>query len=291
MPLTKLREYHLPQNKAEVIRLLHENQDDALIVAGGTFISGLIARGLVTETEVVIDIQKLGLNQIQFDSNGLELGATVKFRQLEWEPKVQSDPAYGAIKDALTYPPAQIINTATVGGCVASSCVFFDLPVSLLALRGVVTSEGPSGSRFIPLNEFFPGLFDNALEENEFVSAVTLPVPVGRTVSAFIKMEVNANDLAILNVAVCFSVDALGVCEDVQVWLGGGVGESYERATAAEASLKGSTLSEDAALQAGEAAQNEITPLNDHRASEVYRKAMIKVLVKRTILKAIDRLD
>ena len=99
------------------------------------------------------------------------------------------------------------MNSATVGGSIAASCPFFDLPTSFLALDGAVRAHGPGGSRDIPMEAFFAGLFENCLAPDEFVTAITLPQPAAGSASAFIKLETNANDLAILNVAVALTLD------------------------------------------------------------------------------------
>ncbi len=164
------------------------------------------------------------------------------------------------------------------------------MPVSLLALDGQVIAYGGGGAREIPLMDFFAGLFENSLKPDEFVLELSMPAPADRSASAFIKMETNANDLAILNTAVFFSVNRRGKCENARVFVGGAVGEAPVRATSAEELLKGQKLSEADCSEAGEAAKSDVDPLDDHRASAAYRKAMTGVLVERALKKTIERL-
>lgn len=290
MSLNNLQEYHLPKDAAAVVELLDKYQDGAMIVSGGTFLHGLIARGLVTEMEALIDISRLGFDYIKIESGQLKLGSTTTFLQLSNHAEIQDTPAYGAIKDALSYPPPQVMNSATLGGCVAASCPFFDLPTSLLALDGQVKAQGKDATREIPLMEFFAGLFENSLEPDEFVLEVNMPVPSGKSASAFIKLETNANDLAILNTAAMVSVDKKGKCSHARVFVGGGVGEAPVRAPSAEQVLQGKKLTHAECAEAGEAAKSDVDPLSDHRASADYRKAMTGVLVNRTLQQIIDRL-
>lgn len=290
MSLNNLQEYHLPQDAAAVVELLDKYQDGAMIVSGGTFLHGLIARGLVTEMEALIDISRLGVDYIKTESGRLKIGSTTTFLQLNGNEEVQKTPAYGAIKDALSYPPPQVMNSATLGGCVAASCPFFDLPTSLLALDGQVTAQGKRATREIPLTEFFAGLFENSLEPGEFVLEVSVPVPKEKSASAFIKLETNANDLAILNTAAMVSLDKKGKCSKARIYVGGGVGEAPVRAPAAEQVLQGQRLTHAECAEAGEAARSDVDPLTDHRASADYRKAMAGVLVDRTLQQIINRL-
>jgi len=288
--LNRLQEYYLPQDGNAVVELLGMYKEGATIVAGGTFIHGLIARGLVTDVEALIDISRLGLNYVKVAQGQLSIGATTLFRELGASPEVRDKRAYGAILDALAYPPVQILNSATVGGCISASCPFFDLPIAFLALGGVARAHGAGKTRDIPLTEFFPSLFENALEPEEFMSELVVPAFPGRSASAFIKLESNANDLAILNAAVWVSLDSAGKCEQSRVFIGGGVGEVPVRARSAEEALQGNMLTAEHCAAAGAAAIPDVDPLSDHRASADYRKAMAGVLVERALIKTLSRL-
>ena len=85
-------------------------------------------------------------------------------------------------------------------------------------------------------------------------------------------------------------MDDGGACKEATVFAGGGVGESPVRCSAAEAVLAGSALDDDVIEQAGQAAADELDPLSDHRASADYRKAMGRVLLKRAMASAKERL-
>jgi aerobic carbon-monoxide dehydrogenase medium subunit len=288
--LSKLQEYYVPKDGNAVVELLARYKEGATIVAGGTFMHGLIARGLVTDVEVLVDISRLDLAYVKRDKDKLRIGATTTFTQLGISPDILDDPLYGAITDALGYPPPQVKNSATIGGCVAASCPFFDLPVSFLALDSAVHTQGQGTSRNIALADFFAGLFENTLKQGEFMRELSIPIPAGKTASAFLKLETNANDLAILNAAALVSVDKSGKCAQSRVFVGGGVGEVPVRSPSAEKTLQGKALTPELCIAAGTAAKSDVEPLSDHRASAEYRKAMAGVLVERVLKQALNRL-
>ena len=290
MSLTSVKEYFTPDGNEEVLELLKTYGDSALIVAGGSFVHGLDARNLLTGIEVLIDIQNLGLKQVTSDSAGLSIGAMVTFAELQQIKEIRNAAALGAVRDALNYPPVQIRNVATVGGNIAAACPYFDLPTAFMALGGVVSAQGPGGSREIGLEDFFAGLFENSLETSEFVTGLILPLLPARSSSAFLKLETNANDLAIINVAVRVTLDKSGLCQEACVVVGGGVGETPVRADAAEALLQAEKLSDDLLQRAGEAVQSELQPMSDHRASAAYRSAVAKTLTERALQQAVARL-
>jgi len=288
--LTTLENYFLPGSGREVVELLQEHGERAMILAGGSFVHGLAARDLLSGIDVFIDIQKLGLTSIVAGSAGLEIGAMARFAELAKVPEIQTDPCWGAVKDALCYPPVQIMNAATVGGSIAAVCPYFDLPTAYLAIGGKVTAEGSAGSRDISLEDFFTSLFESSLGADEFLTGLTLPQPGPGSVGAFIKLETNANDLAIVNVAVQIAIDPSGVCQSARVALGGGVNEIPLRSALAEQLLEGQKLTDALLKEAGQAIQANISPMADHRSSAEYRAAMASVLTERALHRAIARL-
>ncbi len=290
MSLTSVTEYFTPDGNEEALELLKKYGDSALIVAGGSFVHGLEARDLLTGIEALIDIQGLGLNQVTMDSAGLSVGAMVTFTELQQVKEIRNSAALGALRDALNCPPLQIRNVATVGGNIASACPYFDLPTAIMALGGVVKTQGTGGSREIELQDFFAGLFQNTLEAGEFVASLFLPLLPARSSSAFIKLETNANDLAIVNVAVRVTLDESGTCQEACVVVGGGVAETPVRATASENLLQGEKISDELLKRAGEAVQSDLQPMSDHRASAEYRSAVAKTLTERALQKAVARL-
>jgi CO/xanthine dehydrogenase FAD-binding subunit len=288
--LTSVREYFAPRDDEELLALLETYPGSALIVAGGSFVHGLDARGLLLGIEALIDIRNLGLNHVTSDKEGLSIGAMVTFTELQQLEEVQSSAALGAVRDALKYPPLQIRNVATMGGNIAAACPYFDLPTAFMSLDAVVKVQGPGGPRELDLQEMMVGLFQNALEPNELVTGLFLPRLPARSSSAFMKLETNANDLAIVNVAVRISLDQAGKCLEARVAVGGGGAETAVRAMAAEGLLQGEKISDDLVQRAGKAVQSDLSPMSDHRASGAYRSAMAKTMTERALRQALGRL-
>jgi len=289
--LTSVEEYFTPGATSEVLELLERYGSGALIVAGGSFVHGLDARDLLYGIEALIDIRKAGLDQINADAAGLSLGSMVTFARLKRLDLVRESAALGAVRDALEYPPTQIRNVATIGGNIASACPYFDLPTALLTLDTVVRAQGPGGTREIALPDLFGGMFQNTLDEGELLTEVFLPQLPSRSASAFIKLESNANDLAIVNVAVRLSLDESGGCSAARVAVGGGCAETAVRAPAAEGVLEGAALSDDLLARAAAAVPEDLEPMSDHRASAAYRSAMARTLTQRALQRAMARLD
>ncbi len=294
MALPELKEFCLPETGGDVASLLDKYGDSALIVAGGTFIHGLEARGFLSGVEALIDLRKLGLDTIRPEKGGTRVGATVKFAALKQLPDI-STPAYGALRDALVYPPAQILNLATVGGSIAASCPFFDVPAAFQVLDGSISVAGPAGERQLDLAEVYASLFENSLAENEYIASLLIPKQNARSGSAYLKLETNANDLALVGVAVRITLGGglLGKKDkisDARVVLGGGLNGTFVRSAAAEAILNGERASDELFEQAGQAITGDIDPISDHRCSAEYRAAIGKLYVRRALQSALQRL-
>ncbi len=289
MALPELKEFCRPQSAAELSGVFDTYEDAALIVAGGTFIHGLEARGLLSGVQALVDLRRMGLDTLSADDRGWHIGATVNFARLAKVPEIDS-PAFGALKDALACPPPQIRNMATIGGSIAASVPFFDVPAALLALDAVVTANAGSASRELPLAEVYTGVFVNSLASGEYISSVFLPRPSLRTTSAYLKLETNANDLALVGAAVRMTIDSAQRISEPRVVLGGGLNEIHVRSAAAEAVLNGATAGEAVFERAAEAIEAEMQPMSDHRCSAEYRAAMGKVYVRRALQRAVGRL-
>ncbi|MCL4791415.1 MAG: hypothetical protein KJ040_05115, partial [Gammaproteobacteria bacterium] len=77
---------------------------------------------------------------------------------------------------------------------------------------------------------------------------------------------------------------------DCRIILGGGVGETYVRATSAEAALHGQPAGEAGFAAAAAAVVDDFDAVEDHRASAAYRRHIAQVYVRRTLATALARL-
>jgi len=188
LSISDLKEYESPASVQEASEILKRYEDAALVVAGGTFIHGLSARGLLFGIDALVDITNLPLGEITEMDDRLVIGANVTYEKLASSNVILSQPSLGAISDAMRYPPPQIMNAATVGGCVAASCPLFDLPTALAALDVVVIgSDGIGAESQNSLLEFQRGLFENILGTGELLTSLSIPASFDGRASGFSK--------------------------------------------------------------------------------------------------------
>src|SRR5512147_1707880 len=80
-------------------------------------------------------------------------------------------------------------NLATIGGNLAHADPANDHPATMLALGAEVVAVGGKGRRRIPMTSFFTGPFATALEPDEILVEVAIPVPAARSGGAYVKLE------------------------------------------------------------------------------------------------------
>jgi carbon-monoxide dehydrogenase medium subunit len=103
-------------------------------------------------------------------------------------------PIFGDVSKLIADP--QVRNMGTIGGNLAHGDAANDHPAVMLALRATVIATGQGGKRPIPIDEFFLGLFATALQQDEILTEIQIPVPAKGTGSAYHKLERKVGDYA-----------------------------------------------------------------------------------------------
>jgi CO/xanthine dehydrogenase FAD-binding subunit len=278
-------DYVRPRTVAEATGILHDQDETARVLCGGTdLLVGL--RHHTLTPRVVVDIkgcQDLPAG-IGYSETRLCVGATTVMSRLAGDADVRR--AFPALVDAMnTVGSIQIRNRATLAGNIANASPAADTVPPMLIHEALVTTAGPGGERRVPLEKFILGPRLTALQPGEIITAVELPLPSGPLGTAFARMTRRRGvDLATVNLA-C-SVDEAGItrlaCGAAAPRAFTAVDESGTLADpAATAEQKHAIL--DRLLQSA-------APISDVRGSRDYRMAMLRVLSTRAVRQAIQRL-
>lgn len=277
-------EYLKPANLNEAVRLLQKYGDRCRAIAGGTDL--LVDKD--PRVEVLVDISNLGLSYIRSDSQGVRIGATTTFAELEASPILRKNPYSVLAQAASQMGTPQIRNMATVGGNICSAVPSADSAPALLVLDAIVHITGPHGERSMDIADFFRGPRQNALMEGELVTELELPSYPEHSQAIFLKEgRVVTADLAIVNVAVRLTL-ANNVCQDVRIALGA-VAPIPLRAKEAEAMLKGQQPREELLRRAAIHASQEIKPISDIRSSAQYRRTLSRILVEEALREVVAK--
>lgn len=282
-------EYLTPRNMAEALSLLEEVGQEAKVVAGGTDLIPSLRLRLVS-CKYLVDIRQL--RELEFvESTGgklLRIGALTKHATLERSPPVR-EMAYVLAEAAAQIGSPQIRNMGTVGGNLANASPCSDTATPLLAIGADLKLMRSSGERLIPLDDFFLDVKRTALQSDELLTEVRIPLPPQGTGCAFIKVGRRAGpDLALVSAATTITMEK-DVCRSIRIALGS-VAPTPIRAKKTESFLIGRTLENRIIGDASEIASEEIRPISDIRASAEYRKEISRVIVDLAIKKAMARI-
>jgi aerobic carbon-monoxide dehydrogenase medium subunit len=280
-------EYFQPRSVDEALALLDEHGGDAKPLAGGQSLIPAMNFRLATPS-VLIDLNALDDLAYINDGETLRLGGMTRQRAVERSGLVaRKAPLLAETMPFIAH--AAIRNRGTIGGSLAHADPAAELPAVMLALNAQLTVQSRTGSRSIPADNFFVGLFATALQAGELLTAVEIPKAVERTGSAFQEISRRHGDFALVGVAATVTLDANGRCADARVVLLS-VGDRPMLALQAAAVLKGQAPGTDAiAAAAHAAAHQDIDPPSDIHASATYRRQLANVLTRRVLTRAFQR--
>lgn len=278
-------DYYKPRDIQDAVTFLEKEGAGAQALAGGTDLIPRI-KDRLTYPKYVVNIK--GLEQLQgmgVDGDGYRIGSLTTIRTLETSPVIRR--RYPALAQAAgVLGSVQIRNIATMGGNLCHAVPSAETAAPLLALDAQANIAGPHGNRSVALDQFFLGPRRTVLQPGELLKEIILPSLPERSGSVYIKLgHRQAMDLAIVGVAVFVALDGAGRCSECRIGLGA-VAPTPARAKQAEKLLKGEKLTEAAILQAAEIGMGECQPIDDLRASRVYRCEMVKVLTARALNQA-----
>ena len=229
----------------------------------------------VPNSAYVMDIQQLGLDQIEADNGVLRLGAGVSMRDL-----ATSDLPAPLRQAARRVGGPALRNLATVGGNIFARQPYGTVAAVLLAMDAVLVFATPNGPQHIDLAEFYadggsaPGLLTH----------IECPHPEGKLL--FLKCaRQRFGGPTVVSVALRIELEGDGTVSAVRIALGG-AGEHPMRAVAAEELLVGKPLTVEAIGAAAAAAEENCAPADDPVASAWYRRRMVGVYVGRALSQA-----
>jgi aerobic carbon-monoxide dehydrogenase medium subunit len=280
--------YESPGSITEAISLLEKYGDEAKILSGGHSLIPMMKLRLATP-EYVIDINNIpGLSHIVEENGIVKIGALTHEAEIEHSDLLKKYfPIFGDVTKLIADP--QVRNRGTIGGNLAHGDAANDHPAAMLALRANIVVAGPRGNRNVPIDEFFFGFYQTAIQQNEILTEIQIPVPPPRTGSAYHKIERKVGDYATAGVAVQLTLDGKGICTSAGIGLTN-VNPVPLRAARSEQALLGKSIDESTMAAAAKCASEDCAPTTDLRGSGEYKRAMVAVLVKRMIQKAVERI-
>ena len=146
----------------------HMSKGGQLLAGGMTLIPTMKQR--LASPEAVVDLAGCGLAGIEDAGDAIRIGAMTRHVDVAESALVQSAiPALAALAGGIG--DRQVRNRGTLGGSVANNDPSACYPAAVLGLGGTVHTS----KRDIAADEFFTGMFETALDEDEMITAVSFP--------------------------------------------------------------------------------------------------------------------
>jgi len=276
--------YTAPKTLDEALETLRTG--NVSVFAGGTDLMPQTQAGRVQLAPVLMNLRNIaGLGGIEEAGGGVRIGTLTTITELMDSALVRD--RMGVLWQACDhFASDQLRNAGTLGGNVCNASPAGDTLVPLLVLDArVVLAAKPNGAletRRMPLTEFLLGPGRTARAPQELLTAIEIPLPRTDFHSTFFKLGSRpALDIAAISIGLG-AVREAGVLREVRVAFGA-VAPTPMRAPRTEAALEGKALnaqSIDAAIQAADA---EIQPISDLRASDWYRREMVHNMLRRML--------
>lgn len=279
--------YLAPKTVDELCGMMNKYEESCRIMAGGTDMLVRMKDRVLTP-RYLIDLKKIGsLNYIHYDAaSGLRIGATTTLRIIENSEIIREK--FSVIAAAAhSIGSVQIRNRGTIAGNLCNAAPSADMAPALIALGSTVNIVSSSGERIVALEQFFTGPGRTVLGNDEVVTEIGVPnMEPGTGVTYYKHSLRRAMDLAIVGVAAKLCLEQnYGICSDARVVLGA-VSPIVMRAVKAEDVLVGKEINIDLIEEAARAAAGECRPISDVRGSAEYRREMVRVFTKRSLLEA-----
>ncbi len=318
-------EWTHPATVEAALALLAERPEESLVVAGGTDAVPNLKHGL-HEPRRVIHIGGLdALRFVREEGGDLVLGPLTTLAALAAHPVVARE-LPGLARAASQVASPQIRNMGTLGGnlCLDTRCTYYnqtlfwrgaigyclkksgtvchvvpqgrrcvaahssDVAPMLIALDAAVELSSHAGTRTVKLDDFFvgDGVHNTVRRPDELVTRVVVPARARAMRSAYRKLRPRkAIDFPMLSVAFATRLEG-GICAEARLVVSA-LAAKPRVVAGLDALLNGRPL-DDAALAAlANAAHQQCHPLSNVPYDTEWRRAMVPVMVTRTVRDAL----
>src|SRR6059036_983377 len=279
-------EYHAPTSVKEALGLLGKHKDDAKLLAGGHSQIPMMKLRLA-QPKHLIDLRKVsGLTGIKESGGTISLGAMSTHWEVESSKVLKGKCAIVSETAAMIGDPA-VRNKGTIGGSLAHGDPAADMPATVIALGAEFVCQGKK-KRTVKVDDWFKGLMETALKEDELLVEIRVPALAKGTGAAYLKFPHPASRFAVVGVAAVVTLDKEGKCTKAGIGVTG-AGTRAVRGKGVEAALTGKRLDAAAIEAAAAKAAEGVDVQADLQGSVEYKSHLCRVFAKRAIEAAVKR--
>jgi len=270
----------------EALGALAAHGEDCKVLAGGQSLVPLMNLRM-TAPERLVDINRLTmLDYIHLEDEALCLGALTRHSTLRDSSLVAEHcPLMRSAYQYVAHKPVR--NRGTIGGNLSHAYPASEMPAVVLAAAATMLVRSTTGERTIAAEDFFVGMMETALEPDELLVEIRVPVRPPDQGWSFLEVSPRKGDFALVGVGVTLEIKG-GVCAMARI-VYCGIGDRARRVPEAEQSLLGSKPDEALFRAAAEIASDLIEPETDYHADAAYRHDLMRTLTRRALVEARGR--
>lgn len=271
--------YVRAESAGHALEELSEAGYEGKIIAGGQSLVPMLNLRLARPS-VLVDIGRIGLDEVSVDGPTLTIGSTVRQSRLIEDQAIRERlPILAYAAHHIGHPA--IRNRGTVGGSICHADPTAELPLMAMLLDAELEIRTREGSRLVPSEEFFLGTFTTAVEPDELLGSIRVPLPPSDRRFGFVEVAERTGDFALAAAGVALTNED-GNFQSPRVVVAGG-GDRPVRSPSAEAILEGAPLTDETISAAANAARSDVDPQDDVHASAAYRCHLVGVVVERAL--------
>jgi len=277
-------QYHAPTTIDEAVQTLAEVAgEDGRVLAGGQSLVPIMAFRLARPGHLV-DINGVAtLRRLAVDGDRLSIGACV--RHAAFHKPVVDGPLGRLLATVVRHIAHYPIRTrGTFCGSIAHADPASEWCAVAAALDADMIARRAGGTRTIPAQDFFRGIMTTALDEDEILVEVRLPILPADTRFGFYEFNRRAGDFALAMALVTYRVED-GMISAARVAVGG-VESQPRRIAQAEQVLAGRPPDRAAFEAAAAAVAAAVDPLDDATTSASYRRDLAQTVTRRALEQA-----
>jgi len=283
--MSEIEHYVAPASLDEAVDCLQQ-EGGVTILAGGTDLMPQKNAGRLKPQRTLMNIRGIAeLKGVTLSGGEIRIGALTTVTEL-LENSLVRQHLPQLIEACDHFASDQIRNVATLGGNICNASPAGDTLVPLLVLDArvdlVSRSEGRIFRSSMPIGEFFVGPGKTRRTPVELLAGVSIPLTPENYLGRFFKFGTRPA-LDISTISIGFGgIKKDGILSKVRVAFGA-VAATPVRAFRTEAALEGRSLDEATIAAAAATARDEVSPIDDVRASAWYRKELIHNMTKRIL--------
>lgn len=273
---TNGKQIFLPSTIQETVSFKRKNPE-AVIISGGTDICVNMNKRAYDPSTLLSLCNTKGLDEIKTENDTLVVGSKVTLFELEEFIK-NSLPEFHHLLWLFGSP--QIRYAGTLAGNIANASPIADTPPFLFVMEAQIELTGENGKRLVPINQFYLGYKKLAIQSDEIITRISIPMPAKSEIVRLYKVSKRKNlDISTNTAAIRATIQNDKINKIAIAY--GGVGPVILRLPKTEAFLIGKELSLPNLIEAGNIAVSEITPISDVRGSKDFRNLLAKnILLK-----------